>query len=97
MLVHGCEVCACAVSATESIVRGNRQLETSAAGSRLARSMSVFEYELDDIHRLLFQPVGDGEAVVNEPAYRIFRVSTGPPRWPTCARPSRRQPAALMR
>jgi uncharacterized protein len=37
-------------------------------------STAVFECELDDIHRLLFQPVGDGEVVVvNEPAYRIFR------------------------
>jgi uncharacterized protein len=38
------------------------------------RGLSVFECELDDRHRLLFQTVGDGGAVVvNEPAYRIFR------------------------
>src|SRR6185312_8549697 len=74
LLVHGCEDCACAVSATESLVRDHRQPEPAAAGSRLARSTSVFEYELDDLHRLLFQPVGDGEVVVvNESAYRIFR------------------------
>lgn len=55
-------------------MRDHRQPEPVAAGSCLARSTSVFEYELDDLHRLLFQPVGDGEVVVvNQSAYRIFR------------------------
>lgn len=78
LLVRGCEDCACAVSAADSNMRRNWQMESPATG-RLVRGTPVFERKLDDTHRLLFQPVGDGEAVVvNEPAYRIFRAFDQP-------------------
>jgi uncharacterized protein len=74
LLVHSCEDCACAVSPAKSITQGTWRLESLTTEEYFIRGTSVFECELDDVHRLLFQSVGDGEVVVvNELAYRIFR------------------------
>ena len=43
-------------------------------GEQLVRETNVFESALDDAHRLLFRPVGDGGVVVvNELAHQVFR------------------------
>jgi uncharacterized protein len=76
LLLHNCEDCACAVSNQG----GAAAFPPVSAATMLAddRTWScapeVVEIQLDPEHTLLFNPVGDGSpAVVNEPAYRIFR------------------------
>jgi uncharacterized protein len=74
LLIHGCEDCACAVSTTNSPLQGNLVPDPVIPGEQLVRGTNVFESALDDVHRLLFRPVGDGGVVaVNELAYQVFR------------------------
>jgi uncharacterized protein len=74
LLVHGCEDCACAVSAKNSFAQGNTAANSVTPVEQLIRGTDVFESPIDDAHRLLFRPVGDGGVVVvNDPAYQVFR------------------------
>jgi uncharacterized protein len=73
LLVSGCEDCACAVSAAESIVRGNL-LESQSPEDRFVRAAEVFDCVLDAAHRVLFCPMGNGlPVVVNHPGYQVFQ------------------------
>ncbi len=80
LLLHGCEDCACPVS-------DDRRLQTPTAlpsavlgdMSRWVCGREVVDIQLDPDHRLLFNPVGRGGAVVvNESAHRIFRCFQQP-------------------
>jgi uncharacterized protein len=74
ILIRGCEDCACAISPTDTPSRANPVFNPVMPGERLVRAADVFESGLDDMHRLLFRPVGDGGVVVvNELAHRVLR------------------------
>jgi uncharacterized protein len=73
LLVHSCEDCACPVSSRHRQTR--TALPPPEGGEGLwVRGREIFEISLDSEHRLLFNPVGAGGAVVvNRAAYRAFR------------------------
>ena len=75
LLLHSCEDCACPVSGHQP---GPRMPSLSPAEvmtdtNRWICGPEVLEIPVDSEHKVLFNPVGHGGAVVvNEPAYRIF-------------------------
>jgi uncharacterized protein len=73
-LIHGCEDCACAVSATGSRLIARPLAAERVPGLPLVRADDTVELVLDEEYRLLFRPAGNGGVVVvNEPAYQVFR------------------------
>ena len=75
LLLHGCEDCACPVSADRSLRAPSvpPAVDMSDTASWVA-GREVVEIRLDRDHQVLFNPVGrGGVVVVNEPAHRIFR------------------------
>lgn len=70
---HGCEDCACAVSAS-TLPRGSADSSPALdAGGYLVRGREVIEIPVQDDSYVLFNPVGQGGVVVvNEPARRVF-------------------------
>jgi len=73
LLVHGCEDCACAVSADQSRPVARPSLAGPAADEHLVHGTDVREAPLDGEYRLLFRLVGNGGVVVvNELAYQVF-------------------------
>jgi uncharacterized protein len=79
LLVHGCEDCACPVSADRASYTEPPQLMDSVERCRWICGSSIFESALGAEHRLLFNPLGSGGVVVlNDLAYRIFRCFQRP-------------------
>lgn len=79
LLLHGCEDCACPVTTERPSPAPAGPDLTLSPYSRWIRGQEIFEARLDTEHRLLFNPVGrGGVVVVNDPAYRIFRLFQQP-------------------
>jgi uncharacterized protein len=75
LLVYSCEDCACAVSERHGSapVRQSRTVNMSST-DLWVKARETAELPLPDAHRLLFNPLGGGGAVVvNEVAYQLFR------------------------
>jgi uncharacterized protein len=74
LLVHGCEDCACAVSADPAWPAADPLPPLAEAGPELwVRSRDIVDQPLGPEHRLLFNPLGSGGiVVVNEPARGIL-------------------------
>jgi uncharacterized protein len=75
LLLHGCEDCACPVSDTSGHPPSDSlaDADLTDAGPWVC-GREVVELALDIEHRVLFNPMGRGGAiVVNQPAHRIFR------------------------
>jgi uncharacterized protein len=75
LLVYGCEDCACAVSERHGHKAGSRPRSFDMTGPGLwVNARETMELQLSGGHRLLFNPLGSGGAVVvNELAHRLFR------------------------
>ena len=72
-LRYGCEDCACAVSASRPHRLTDRRSLVADAHTRLTRGREVIEIPLTRGCYVLFNPVGQGGAVVvNEPARRVL-------------------------
>jgi len=70
LAVCHCEDCACAMSGE----RANPRRSAGSPGTALVRACGVLELSLDERHRLLFNPFGNGGVVVVNAAGReIFR------------------------
>lgn len=80
LLLHGCEDCACPVSADRSLRAPIVPPAVAMSDtSRWVCGPEVVEIEVDPDHQLLFNPVGrGGVVVVNGPAHRIFRCFQRP-------------------
>jgi uncharacterized protein len=75
LLLHSCEDCACPVSGHDPglPIRRISPAEAMAETNRWICGREVVEIPIDSEHKLLFNPVGRGGAVVvNELAHRIF-------------------------
>lgn len=79
-MVFNCEDCACAVSGgSPGQSRAIPGAPADPGTGSWVRGRDVAEFPLDDEHRILFNPVGSGGAVVvNQPAYDIFRAFETP-------------------
>jgi len=81
LLLYSCEDCACPVSAHDPGPKMSSisPAEAIADKNRWICGPEVLEIPVDSRHKLLFNPVGRGGAVVvNEPAYRIFNCFQQP-------------------
>jgi len=83
LLVHACEDCACPVSGGgPAEVLAAPPLANTVGQDRWIRGREVIEMNLDDEYRLLFNPVGNGGAVVvNHEAQQILRCFDNPVTW----------------
>src|SRR5580692_927096 len=78
LLVHGCEDCACAVSATHA-VRPGQPLDESSLGGHWVRANDACELDVRDDYWVVFNPAGDGGAVVlNGVARQVLRCFGSP-------------------
>jgi uncharacterized protein len=80
LLVYSCEDCACAVSERHGNDTHNRVRPIDMVDSDLwLNARDALEIKLGDNHRLLFNPLGRGGAVVvNETAHRLFHTFDRP-------------------
>lgn len=80
LLLHSCEDCACPVSEDTGLgVPGVLPAAAVTGTDQWVGGREVVEIQLDDEHRLLFNPMGHGAvAVVDNAAYEIFRAFRQP-------------------
>jgi uncharacterized protein len=80
LLLHGCEDCACPVSADRSIPGASALASAVEAGiDHWVCGREIVEIQLDPDHHLLFNPSGrGGVVVVNQAARRMFRCFQQP-------------------
>ena len=81
LMVHSCEDCACPVAANETDCGpfGTGQSDVIDEADQWVRAREIVEVHVDQEHRALFNPLGQGGVVVvNQAAHEIYNSFTEP-------------------